>query len=253
MVSVRIPIEKITVSPLNIRADKEFGNEEDLEMVKNIESMGMLQPIVVRPVGDMYEVVIGRRRFLSAKQSGAEDIPCIVREMSDEEVLDASLSENIIRKNVDPVTLGKWLKKRIEMSGKSLTWYAEKIGKSKSVLSEWIRMNDLSEGMQKAVSEGAVAFRNALMVARLDLSPEEQEALAKTALEEGAEVFRKDLQRLRSGQEKRGAPKGLLIIRVNFGKESETYDELNQLAQAKGLELGDYVKSVLDEHIRSQR
>ena len=251
--SVKVPVEKLRISPLNIRADKEFGSDEDLEMMKNIRSIGVLQPIVVRPVGDMYEVVIGRRRFLSMKQGGAKEIDCVVREMSDEEALDASLSENIMRSNVDPVTLGKWLKRRIEMSGRSLRWYAEKIGKPASVLSEWIRMNDLSEGMQRLVSEGAVTFRDALKVARLDLPHGEQEALAKTAIEEGAEEFSKTLERLRRGHEKRGAPKGLLIIRVNFGKESEVFDELNRLAEEGGIELGDYVRSILEEHIQSQR
>ncbi|MFB0543726.1 MAG: ParB/RepB/Spo0J family partition protein, partial [Candidatus Bathyarchaeia archaeon] len=222
-------------------------------LMKNIETMGILQPIVVRPVGDMYDVIVGRRRFLSAKQSGAREIDCVVKEMNDEEVLDASLSENIIRSDVDPVTLGKWLKRRIEMSGKSLTWYADKIGKSPSVPSEWIRMNDLSEGMQRLVSEGAIAFRDALKVARLDLPYWEQEALAKKAVEEGAEEFRKELERLRRGQEKRGAPKGLLIIRVNFGKESEVYDTLDRLAEEKGMELSDYVRSILEEHARQGR
>lgn len=244
-----IPIEEIRVSPLNIRVEKEFGDEEDLELMKNIESMGTLQPIVVRPIGDIYEVVVGRRRFLSMKHSGAKEIDCIVREMSDNEALDASLSENIIRRNVDPVTLGKWLKRRLEMSEKSLSWYAKKIGKPKSVLSEWIRMNDLSEGMQRLVSERTITFRDALKVARLDLPQEEQEELAKKTIGEGIEEFKRELERLRRGYEKRGAPKGLLIIRVSFGKESKEYKSLKRLADEKGMKLSDYARSILEEHV----
>lgn len=246
-----IPIEKIRVSTLNVRAGEEFGDEEDQELVRNVESMGLLQPIVVRPVGDEYEVVVGRRRFLSLKQSGAKEATCIVREMGDEEALDASLSENIIRKSVDPVTLGRWLKKRLEMTGESLRSYARKIGKSASTLSDWLRMNELSETMQRLVSERAIAFSDALRVARLKLPYEEQERLALKAIEEGAEEFRKELERIRKGQEKRGAPKGLLVIRVAFGKESEVYEGLRRLAEERGMELGDYVRKVLEDHVRS--
>ena len=57
---VTIPIDKIRISPLNIRAGDQFGDDEDLELEKNVESMGLIQPILVRPVGDNYEVVVGR-------------------------------------------------------------------------------------------------------------------------------------------------------------------------------------------------
>ena len=246
-----IPIEKIRVSTLNVRAGEEFGDEEDRELVRNLESQGLLQPIVVRPVGDEYEVVIGRRRFLSLKQSGAREATCIVREMGDEEAMDASLSENIMRRPVDPVTLGKWLKKRLEMTGESLRSYARKIGKPASTLSEWLRMNDLSEGMQRAVSKGLVAFTDALKVARLNIPYEEQERLALKAIEEGAEEFKRELERIRKGYEKRGAPKGLLVVRVSFGTESPIYEALKRLAEEKGMELGEYVKQVLEEHVKS--
>lgn len=254
MVSVNIPIDKLVLSPFNIRAEMGFGDEEDEELVENVKSEGVKDELIVRPVGDVYEVVRGRRRFLSAKQSGVvKEVPCIVREMTDEEALDNSLMEVIFRKDVDPVSLGKAIKKRLEMSGKSLRWYAEKTKKSPSTLSEWIRMNDLAEDLQKLVSEGSVSFRDALKVARLDLPREKQEDLARKATEEGAEEFRKTLERMRAEQEKRGAPKGLLIIRVSFGMDSKIYDTLKRLAEEKGLELGDYAKSILEEHVAALR
>ena len=105
--------------------------------------------------------------------------------------------------------------------------------------------------MQRAVSKGLVAFTDALKVARLNIPYEEQERLALKAIEEGAEEFKRELERIRKGYEKRGAPKGLLVVRVSFGTESPIYEALKRLAEEKGMELGEYVKQVLEEHVKS--
>ncbi|GAH22656.1 unnamed protein product, partial [marine sediment metagenome] len=157
-----IPIDKIRVSTLNIRAEEGFGDEEDQALVENVGSFGILQPIIVRSVGDVYELTAGRRRLLSARENGLTEVPCIVMDVHDEEALDISLIENIHRKDVDPVTLGRALKRRLELSDMSLSLYARRIGKPKSTLSEWLRMNDLSQAMQNEVQSGNIPFRDAL-------------------------------------------------------------------------------------------
>ena len=110
---VEIDIDELYISDQNIRSDHQFGDEEDLELIENIQSLGILQPLVVRPKGNKYDIIIGRRRFLSLKQSGVKSVPCLVAELSDEEALDASISENVFRKSVDPITLGRWIKIRL--------------------------------------------------------------------------------------------------------------------------------------------
>ena len=246
-----IPIEQLYISDLNIRRDHEFGDEEDQELSKNIESIGLLQPIVVRPVGDMFEILVGRRRFLTMKQSKNSEITCLVKDLNDEEALDASISENLFRKGVDPVTLGKWIKRRLENNDISLSEYSRKIGKPKSTLSEWTRMNDLQQELQEEVQKGSVPFNYALKVARLNLNPEEERRLAEEARQTGFEGFKKAVDRIIAGHEKRGAPKGLLVIRINFGKESDLYDKLREISETKGLDVGEYCRSVLEEHVRS--
>jgi len=246
-----IPIEKIRVSDLNIRAEDVFGDEEDQELVENIGSMGILQPIIVRPVGDMYEVDVGRRRFLSARQIGLKEVPCIVREASEEETMDASLSENVFRKNADPVTLGRALKIRLEKGGMSLSEYSRRIGKPKSTLNEWLRMNDLSPTMQNEVKSGNIPWMYALKVARMKLPTEEENILAEESRTSGLEAFKKALDQVTEGREKRGAPKGLLIVRINFGLESQDYEALKRLAEAKGIDLSDYCMKTLADHVRA--
>ena len=246
-----IPVEKLKISDLNIRVDHEFGDEEDHEFAENIESLGVLQPIVVRPDGALYEILIGRRRFLSMKKNGATEIPCVIKELGDEEALDASISENVFRKNVDPVTLGKWIKRRLEQGDISLSQYAKKIGKSKSTLSEWVRMNDLTRDLQLEVQNGSVPFLYALKVARMNLTPEQELMLAKESREGGFESFKQGVDRLAANREKRGAPKGLLVVRVNFGKDSPEYEALKTLATEEGMNISEYSMEILKEHVRS--
>jgi len=248
-----IPLEKIRISDLNIRANEPFGDEEDEEFVKNIETLGILEPIIVRPIGDFYEVDVGRRRFLSAQKLEYKEIPCIVREASNEESMDASISENIFRKNVDPVTLGRWIKMRLSIGDISLSQYARKIGKSKSTLSEWIRMTDLSDEMQREVQSGAVSFHNALKVVRMNLTPEEEGDLAEESRTGGPDSFNQALSRISAGRETRGAPKGLLIVRINFGKKSPDYNDLNRLAKAENKEIGEYCQQILIDHIKASK
>jgi len=247
-----IPIDKIKVSTLNIRAEDFFGDEDDQSLVENVGSFGILQPIIVRPVGDMYELTAGRRRLLSARENGFTEVPCIVKDIHDDEALNISLIENIHRKDVDPVTLGRALKRRLEIGDISLSEYARRIGKPKSTLSEWLRMNDLSPAMQNEVQSGNIPFTYALKVARMELSPEEENILADESRTEGFEAFKNALNRVTEGWEKRGAPKGLLIVRINFGFESHDYEILKRFAESDGLDLSEYCQKILTDHIQDR-
>jgi len=247
-----IPLDRISISGFNVRADEYFGDEEDQELVDNIGSFGVLQPIIVRTVGDMYELYSGRRRFLSAKENGLTEIPCIIMDVDDDEALDISLSENIFRKDLDPVTIGRALKRRIDRSDISLREYARRIGMPISTLSEFIRMTDLSPDMQNEVQSGTVTFRDALKVARMNLPLEKEMALAMEAREGGSDAFKKTLDRIASEQEKRGAPKGLLVVRINWGHASPEYSALKQFAESDGLNVSEYCQKILTKHVQNR-
>ncbi len=250
---VMIPLDKIRISAHNVRAEEFFGDEEDKAFVENVGSYGVLFPIIVRPVGDMYDVYSGRRRFLAAKENGLTEIDCIVKEAYDEEALDLSLIENIHRKNLDPVTIGRALKRRIDSTGIKAIAYAKKLGIPKSSMSTFLRMNDLSPDMQTEVQAGKVTFREALKVVRLNLPPETEIALAREAREDGSNSFKKTLDRITAEQEKRGAPKGLLITRINWGFKSKEYNSLKRFAKADDISITDYCQKVLKEHIQSRK
>ena len=250
---VMIPLDKIRISAHNVRAEEFFGDEEDKAFVENVGSYGVLFPIIVRPVGDMYDVYSGRRRFLAAKESGLTEILCIVKEVPDDEALDISLIENIQRKNLDPVTIGRALKRRIDSTGIGQSIYARKLGISKSAMTRYLQMTDLSPDMQNEVQAGKVTFRDALKVVRLNLPPETERSLAKEAREDGSDSFKKTLERITAEQEKRGAPKGLLITRINWGFKSKEYNSLKRFAKADDISITDYCQKVLKEHIQSRK
>ena len=250
-----IQVEKIKVSPFNIRVAEDFGETpEDQEMMRNIRGTGILQPITVRPVGENFEVVIGMRRFLAAKAAGMRSIPCLVKEMSDMEALDASLIENIQRKDVDPITKAKAVRQRLDMTGEKMTAYARKVGKAKSTLSEWLSLLELTPKFQEKVSKASISERDAIKAARLDLTPKQQDTLAELSATGGKEAFKCELDRLASGKEKRGAPPGLLVVRLVFRPDTvdkRTYAHLIRLSKAKEMDVANYCKSILVDHIRA--
>ena len=252
METVMIPIDKINISDFNVRAEEPFGDEEDQDLMESIKTFGILQPIIVRQVGDMYELIAGRRRIYSARESGLTEIPCIIKDVHDYEALDISLSENLFRKNLDPVTIGRALKRRMDKSGISLREYARKIGKPASTLSNFLRMNDLSPDMQNEVQSRKVNLTEALKVVRMNLPLDKEMELAMEAREVGSESFKNMLDRIASEQEKRGAPKGLQIVRISWGHDSSEYSALKQFAESEGIDLSEYCQKILTEHIQSK-
>ena len=104
---MEIEITKISPSPRNPR--KTFSEEDIAELAQNIRNQGLLQPITVRPIGKTYEIVCGERRYRACKLNAEEDkkkkatIACIVKEMTDEEAFEAMITENLQRKDVDPI------------------------------------------------------------------------------------------------------------------------------------------------------
>lgn len=244
-----IPIDKIRVSDLNIRAADGFGDEEDQALVVTVGSFGILQPIIVRPVGDMYELIAGRRRLLSARENGLTEIPCIVKDVHDDEALDISLIENVQRKDVDFVTLGRAIRQRLD-SGIRPSDYARRIGIPKQTIDTWLRVLDLSPAMQSEVQCGTIPLKDALKVARMNLSPEVESTLAEEARVEGVEVFRKSVDRIAAEEEKRGAPPGLIITRINWGFVSPEHEELKRRAEEAGIELSEYCQKVLIDHLK---
>lgn len=174
-----IELKAIRTSPMNPR--KTFDQESLQELADNIRQHGLLQPITVRKVDILlnndgstcsYEVVCGERRYRAFKLNKEKEIPCIVREMNDEEALDAMITENLQRQDVDPIeeafAFGQLVK-----TGKSIEEIALRFGKSKRFIQERIKLDNLLPELKSWVTKGEMNIGAAMHICKL--TAEEQQ------------------------------------------------------------------------------
>jgi ParB/RepB/Spo0J family partition protein len=258
----KIPIDKFFVSKMNMRVDEPFGESpEDQALIEHFKRTGIVQPFKARPEEDGYGVVVGRRRFLALKEAGLKELTIgqhvWIEDMTDEEAMDASLKENLeeFHKTPDPLTRAKAISTYLSKLPTGIRGLARAWGISHSTLSEYLKILELNPAMQKAIQKGTVSFRDALATARLELEDEQQTELAQTAENQGVDAFKRELAGLMAGKGKRGIPAGVyIVVRSIFDKRSEDlkyYEALQKLAKEKGLDIADYAKKVLIDHIKS--
>jgi ParB family chromosome partitioning protein len=192
--SVReIELKKIRPSRLNPRL--EINIERLNELAESIREVGLLEPIIVRPVDGEFEVVVGERRYRASQQAGLVGIPAIVREYTDGEVVQLNLIENVQREELSAVEKGKVCKYLLEnCSDKypSQTAVAKRVGVSSDAVSLWLRTVEVvPEEVQKLVApsavsgevpEGKIDYLTAVRVGRSVKEPERQiEVIKKLA------------------------------------------------------------------------
>ena len=178
---MNIRLEMIQPSEMNPR--KTFDQEGIQELAQNIREQGLLQPITVRPVDyydtiddetlesvsvvSKFEIICGERRYRACLLNGAETIPCIVKQMDDKCAFDAMITENLQRKDVDPIeeafAFGLLVK-----NGSSAEDVALRFGKSVRFVQDRLRLNVLNDELQKMVKEGVLPLTAAMMVSKLD-------------------------------------------------------------------------------------
>ena len=167
---MEIEITKISPSPRNPR--KTFSEEDLAELAQNIRNQGLLQPITVRPIGKTYEIVCGERRYRACKLNAEEDkkkkatIACIVKEMTDEEAFEAMITENLQRKDVDPIEEAFAFGELIN-SGKSIDEVAARFGKTKRFVQERVKLNTLISPLKELTTSGNIPIAGAFMLAKL--------------------------------------------------------------------------------------
>lgn len=167
---MEIGISQINPSPRNPR--KTFSETDLAELAQNIRNQGLLQPITVRPVGESYEIVCGERRYKAVKKNAEDDrneqatIACIVKELSDEEAFEAMITENLQRKDVDPIEEAFAFGELVN-AGKSVDEIAARFGKTKRFVQERIKLNTLITPLKDLTTSGNIPIAGAIMLAKL--------------------------------------------------------------------------------------
>lgn len=176
-----IPLDQIHRSSSNPR--KHFDEAKLQELADSIKSKGVLQPIVVRPNKKGFEVVAGERRFRASKLAEQDDIPAIVRELTDEEVLEIQVIENSQREDVHPMEEAQGFKALLASATytalpaiEAIETLAGKLGKSTSHVYQRLKLLDLTKDCQKEFLEGNLTAGHAVDLARLQPA-QQKEAL----------------------------------------------------------------------------
>jgi len=155
---VRIPLALIEPGPFQPR--RRFSDTALRELAESIRAKGVLQPLLVRPKGDGYQLVAGERRFRAAQLAGLTEVPAVVRELTDQEALEVALVENLQREDLSPVEEAEGYRRLAEM-GLSHEAIAARVGRSRSAVTNALRLLQLPDEALAALDDGRISAGHA--------------------------------------------------------------------------------------------
>ncbi len=182
---IEIPLTEIRSNPYQPR--KEFNEEALREFAESIKEHGVIQPIIVKKSIKGYELIAGERRTRASKMAGKETIPAIVRDFSDEEMMEIALVENIQRENLNPIEEAEAFAKIIETNNMTQEEAARKFGKSRSYITNLLGLMNLPEQTKKYVVEKKITMGHARSLSKLS-DNEQINRLANKIIEDGLSV-----------------------------------------------------------------
>lgn len=172
------------------------------ELSQSIKANGVVQPIIVRRKGDEYEIVAGERRWRASQRAGLQKIPAVIKEVSDEKLLELALIENIQRQELNAIEEAKAYKKLIDAVGLTQEMVAGRVGKDRSFIANYLRLLKLPGDIQDLVSEEKLSVGHARALLTID-GQELQRKVAKNVIEMSLSVreTEKAAKRLAKGEE----------------------------------------------------
>jgi ParB family chromosome partitioning protein len=263
----QLPLDRIDPNP---RQPRESFDEEPLhDLTTSIEAVGVLQPIVVRPHGERYQIVMGERRVRAARAAGLGRIPAIVRTTEDDQLLRDALLENVHREDLNPLEEAAAYEQLLLDFGITQEELAARLGRSRPVIANAMRLLRLPGSVQRRIAARTLSAGHARAVASLE-DPVQQERLADRIVAEGLTVRMAEelAQRIKNGEPLLGPDERARVrvrpamqapgmadlaerlsdrletrVRVQLGKrkgkvliEFATLDDLQRICDAIGLE-----------------
>jgi len=199
-----IPVAALDPNP---HQPRKVIDEAELEhLTASVREHGILQPLVVRPRGTRYEIVAGERRFRAAQAAGMGQVPAVVRDVPDEQMLELALVENLQREDLDAIEKAESFKAYLASTGRTQTAAAVRLGLDRSTVSNMIRLLDLPEAVQIMVRQGLVAMGHARAILALG-NAKRQVRLAERVAREGLSVRQVEKMVLSVGAGKKGKRK----------------------------------------------
>ncbi len=153
---IEIELEDIEVNPYQPRT---YFDEESLrELAGSIKELGVIQPITVRKIGEIFQLVSGERRFRASKLIGNKSIPAYIRTANDQEMLEMALVENIQRKNLDPIEVALSYKRLIDEIQLTQEELSIRVGKKRSTVTNYLRLLKLDPILQTGIRDGFISM-----------------------------------------------------------------------------------------------
>lgn len=162
----------------------EFDQEALNSLASSIKEKGILQPLLVRKTGDKYEIIAGERRWRAAKLAGLQEVPVIEKDLSDQEVLEVALVENLLRENLSAIEEAEGMQRLIDEFSHTQEALSQIVGKSRSHVANMLRLLSLPESIKNLIKEGKLSAGHARALVGLDNA----EAIAKQIVEKGLSV-----------------------------------------------------------------
>lgn len=187
--SVRITM----VEPNRKQPRKSFDEDSLQELSDSIKQVGLIQPILVQDRKDHYEIIAGERRWRAAKMAGLKEIPVIIRDYSEQEIMEISLIENIQREDLNPIEEALAYKRLLEEFNLKQDEVAERVSKSRTAVTNAIRLLKLGEKVQQMVIDDMISTGHARALLAVE-NPEEQYILAQKIFDEKLSV--RDVEKL---------------------------------------------------------
>jgi ParB family chromosome partitioning protein len=180
-----INLTEIAPNPTQPRFD--FSETEISELSESIRTLGVLQPILVRPYAGMYQIVAGERRYRAATRAGLSQVPVLIRDLTDRETLEVAIVENVQRQNLNPIEEAKGYQRLMDEFSLTAQEVAERVGKDRTTVANAVRILRLPVQVQELVREGKISVGHAKAILTVK-EPSAQISLAQKVIDEALSV-----------------------------------------------------------------
>lgn len=186
------PADEVRMLPIRLidpnkdQPRRNFKEDALEELAASIRSVGVIQPIIVAPVGERYRIIAGERRYRASRMAELDEIPAIVRDWDAQKQMEAALIENLQRDDLNPIEEARGVRRLMDESGLTQEKIAERIGKSRPVVANLLRLLNLEESVQRLVIEGKLSAGHARALVTVDKKRQVQ--LANLTVQQGWSV-----------------------------------------------------------------
>jgi ParB family chromosome partitioning protein len=175
------------IRPNRYQPRKKFKEDELVSLSASIKEQGIVQPLLVRKLEDGYELVAGERRLRAAKLAGYRDVPCVVKELTEKQLLEMSLVENVQREDLNPMEEADAYHRLINEFELTQEEMAAQVGKSRSAVANFLRLRQLPKSIQESIVDGVLSMGHARALLGIS-NKAQQSAVWRTVVSKGLSV-----------------------------------------------------------------